>query len=60
MDKSGSVSPPPRVVKILNWVACAFVSEASERKTQLIFNTSSCQHSLVMLCLHNNKPTVGL
>ncbi len=39
VDKSGSVSPPPRVIKILFWSACAFVLEASERKTQLIFNT---------------------
>ncbi len=27
------------VVKILIWLACTFVLEASERKTQLIFNT---------------------
>ncbi len=39
MDKSGSVSPLPRFVKILIWLAQAFVLEARERKTQLIFNT---------------------
>ncbi len=39
VDKSSSVSPLPHVIKILIWLACAFVLEASERKTQLIFNT---------------------
>ncbi len=38
VDKSISASPLPRVVKILIWLARAFVLEASERKTQLIFN----------------------
>ncbi len=39
MDKSGSVSPPHRVLKILIWLVRAFVLEASERKTHLILNT---------------------
>ncbi len=39
MDKIYSVSPLPGALKILIWLACAFVLEASERKTQHIFNT---------------------
>ncbi len=39
VDKIGSVSPLPRGVKILIWLARVFVLEASERKTKLVCDT---------------------
>ncbi len=50
---------PPRVVKILIWLARAFVSEASERKTRLIFigRAAKVEPVYEKRCLHHNKPT---
>ncbi len=43
--KSGSVSPPPRVVKTLIWLARAFVLEPSERRNLFLILFFFFKHS---------------